>query len=92
MNIELFLYSFRLFMIINSAVSASDNSDFFPHFLEFWKRVKPASLLRGQYTIIDVGGIALTIMNICVFQIWSATAGNEDLVEGLKLLRNGEIF
>lgn len=79
-------------MIINSAVSASDNSEFFPHFLEFWKRVKPASLLRGQYTIIDVGGIALTIINARVFQIWSATAGNEDLAEGLKLLRNGERF
>jgi len=79
-------------MIINSAVSASDNSELFPHFFEFWKRVKPASLLRGQYTIIDVRGIALTIMNACVFQIWSATASNEDLADGLKLLRNGEIF
>ena len=31
-------------------------------------------------------------MNACILQIWSATAGNEDLAEGLTLLRNREIF
>ena len=31
-------------------------------------------------------------MNACILQIWSATAGTEDLAEGLTLLRNREIF
>ena len=87
MNIELFLNSFRLLLVIHSAVSASDNSELFPHFLELWKRVKQVRLLRGQYIIIDLRGIALTIMNACIFQIWSTTAVNEDLGRDIRPLR-----